>query len=72
MSQITKESLEKLRYIKTTSFIRATAFTRGFDTLSGPLLKACECLQDMIDSGYDQAGHCANALAEIKRELGIE
>lgn len=33
------------------------------------LLKAIEVIQDTIDSGYDQAGHCNNYLENLKNEL---
>jgi len=36
------------------------------------LLRAIEVLQDTIDSGYDQAGHCFSFIEELKSELGIE
>jgi hypothetical protein len=37
--------------------------------LTKALRESSEALQDTVDSGYDQAGHCANALKDISELL---
>lgn len=42
------------------------AHKAGAQSIAPMLLKALEVIKDTIDSGYDQAGHCASELAEIE------
>jgi hypothetical protein len=62
-----KQLLEKRREDLSSEY----EYLDGWEKLETLLLRAIEILEDTVDSGYDQAGHCYSVLAEIKAELEL-